>query len=315
MKNDVRDYYDRNTRFFLGSGGDSHRSRTMHRALRVPGTGAHRADTVHAFIADAFERHLSAAATTERHMPEATDRTTGRRLIADLGCGVGATMRWMSERLDAELVGITVSEVQARIGRSLEGAGANLVVGSFESPDDLLLMSRGRPLDAAYMIESFVHARNAETLFARLATACRPGAVLVICDDFVGEAGPDPARTERLVRDFRAGWHATSFVTAEAATAAAYLAGWRRIEAVDLTPYVVTSRPRDIVARMLSHPARAIGARSPLWRNVVGGSALQRLIRSGAARYLLLVFMRSSEAGGAAAGPSTGVRASSASMG
>lgn len=310
---DVRAYYDSITRSFLRAGGATARTGSLHRCLRVPGarTRTDQINAVHIVIRDLINRY--------------TDRSAGTGespLVADLGCGVGATMAWMRDRAGFEPVGITLSDVQARIAESRFGRRA-VVTGSFTDVDDLRAMTGGRPVSAAYMIESFVHTSDAQALFSAVGAVGRPGSLLVICDDFptarlarmTGEITPEtaggngaPAESasgriapadrggarlrlnRRLAADFQAGWHIHSFRTAGVIAGLARAAGWELVESVDLSRWVVTNRPRDLAARASAGPARRLGLRASWWENVVGGGALQRLIRRRLVEYRVLVF-------------------------
>jgi SAM-dependent methyltransferase len=224
---------------------------------------------------------------------------TRRSCVADLGCGVGATMEWFCDHAAIEMCGITLSPVQAELAATrLKGRG-RVVTGSYTNPEDLERLAKGRLLDAAYMIESFVHGDAPDALLAGVAARTRPGGLLLICDDFPtprlmaqldGDHGD--ASLRRMVADFRRGWHIHTFLPVEALGDAARRHGWQVSTVIDLSPYVVTDRPRDLAARMSAPVARLLRLRSPWWQNVVGGSALQRLGRRGLLTYQVVVFER-----------------------
>ena len=102
---DVREYYNGNTRAFLRFGKG--RTRAIHRAIHAPGVRS---------LEEAYhvvdERILAMLAPV---VAEHAARTGLQATIADLGCGVGASIAYLSKRIDARFVGITVSEVQASI--------------------------------------------------------------------------------------------------------------------------------------------------------------------------------------------------------
>ena len=95
---DIRAYYDRHTAGFLthGQGGDVG---AIHRAVWGPGTTT-RAKAFH------YVEDLIAALVTS--LP---DHSSPRHLV-DLGCGVGASLCYLAERLPIRGTGVTLSPVQ-----------------------------------------------------------------------------------------------------------------------------------------------------------------------------------------------------------
>jgi SAM-dependent methyltransferase len=291
---DVRNYYNSMTSAFLRVGGASRSSGSLHRSLRAPrpADGIPPIHTVDALILDELQRIGALGAKS------------GRPLIADLGCGVGATLAWLAARTDAELVGITLSEHQAAVARERFPRISPLTVGSFDDPAALFRMTGGRSLTAAYMIESFVHAPDARRALGAIAERTEPGGHLLICDDLASERlasalmvhearGPDGVRQSiALANRFRRGWHVSSFLSADRIATLGQDTGWELVRVQDLSGLVMTYRPRDIVARIGSGVASALGLRGSWWENVAGGSALQRLIHRRAVRYSLLTLRR-----------------------
>jgi hypothetical protein len=340
MSKDVRDYYDRNTRGFLRLGGAGAATGSLHRSLRLPGTrGAEdAANAIHQVLLDILVARAEIRLRESGLVRREHDREVGRRgshgdgasrasvsdpharppFVADLGCGVGATMTWISARAEVEMGGITLSEVQARLARRRLPAGSRVVAGSFVSEADLRRMAAGRSIHAAYMIESLSHSDRPDQLFAVLSRLTSRGAILVVCDDFPSprlarqlattgardpesQAGrskgerlsPEVRLNLRLAAEFRRGWHIHGFRTASELARLAEPLGWRAVETMDLSRAVITTRPRDLAARLGAGPARLLRSPSRWWENVIGGGALQRLIRRGLVRYQVLVFCRS----------------------
>lgn len=319
---EVRHYYNQNTRGFLRYGGSSKRTSNLHRSLRLPSLrGEDETHAVHHLILDAFARHGlfdeagsaeadgERRATRSRRLPATR---SARPFVADLGCGVGASMQWMLSHAEVDIAGITVSEVQARIATARLGRHARVQTGSFSSQADIAGMTSGRRIDAAYMIESFVHADGPDRLFDILFRHSSPGALLIVCDDLptrelleltrsdgrprVPGAGVRK-RARLLAGEFRRGWHIHTFESPDDLARRAREHGWELAEETDLSRYVNTNRPRDAGARIFAPIARLLGLNGSFWQNIIGGGALQRLIRRGLVKYELLVFRRSDEAG------------------
>ena len=284
MKDRVQSYYNANTRIFLASEARKSRRRFLHRQLALPQASATPSDGVHQTLVAA----LDAAGTFENPTP----------LILDLGCGVGGTLSWLAATTTARVAGITLSEVQAAIAQTRfagEGSRCRIAVGSFEDPGALAPICRDQQADAAYMIESFVHAGEPDAVFKSVSRHARAGAVLVIIDDFPAPdlearlGRPGARRIQRLVDDFRDGWRINTFKPAPAVLETAASLGWHLEAEHDLTPYVVTSRFRDLLARSSRGVLRPLKGRINYVDNVVGGGALQRLIRMRLIRYQMLV--------------------------
>lgn len=332
MPTDVREYYNRNTRGFLRLGGATRRTGSLHRSLRLPGgprgfgsrVAAERVHAVHAILLEILREYGVVSSTRAGGTPEpdpispspAVSGPATPPRIADLGCGVGASMEWLARRATLVPLGMTLSPVQAEIATRRLGAedspsgggnaAASVITGSFTEEADIRRLVGEEKLHGAYMIESFVHGNDPAALFSGLARHSLAGAPLIICDDFPGEAlrqeidadAPPTApsrrrsRHARMAADFRRGWHIHSFLTPEELVPLAATAGWQLVERRDLSPYVVTNRPRDILARMSAPVVRALGGRGSWWENVIGGAALQGLIRRGLVRYQILVFRR-----------------------
>lgn len=102
---------------------------------------------------------------------------TGPVSILDAGCGSGRVTQLLLERFpEATVTGVDASPAmidQAR--RRLEpfGARIRLIVGDLTEPIDV-----AEPVDAVFSNAVFHWVADHETLFARLADAMRPGAVL-----------------------------------------------------------------------------------------------------------------------------------------
>jgi cyclopropane fatty-acyl-phospholipid synthase-like methyltransferase len=194
---------------------------------------------------------------------------------------------------DAAVLGVTVS------GRQVETARREAAVRGLHRRcrfihGDLRSADAGTGHDAAWAIESYAHLSDADGFFAAAARALRPGALLVLVDDFITR---DPAglegRARACVDDFRAGWRVPGANTAAAAVARAARAGFEMIANENLTPLVRLGRPRDRVIRTLAPLFRASRLTPvPFFGNMVGGDALQRGLRDGVIAYRLLLFRR-----------------------
>jgi tocopherol O-methyltransferase len=275
----VRRYYDRHTATFLAfgrSGGVG----VIHRAVWAPGV---------ATPAQSFHYVDERIADLVRRLPDAS----GPPHAVDLGCGVGASLCYLAERLPIRATGVTISPVQAQFAAArIAAAGlADRVAcleGSYEDLPPAIPVA-----DLAYAVESFAHAAHPERFFAQCRRLVRPGGTLAICDDFRNAAAPPSAA--RAIARFTRGWHLNSLLTAAELRELAAAADFVHESTLDLSPYLERRGVRD---RLLDAGLGWLPlGRTPLGP-VVGGAALQTCLEKGWTSYELAVFRRVSDDGG-----------------
>jgi SAM-dependent methyltransferase len=267
----VREFYEANTWQFLlvGSG------QAIHRELHGPGVRgrAQALDFAHRLV----DEQLDAVGV----------RDGGR--VLDLGCGVGAAMRYLGARSRADLVGVTISGRQVRIARRIAARSADAARLRFVEADFCDLPADLGTFGLAYSIEAFIHAPAADRYLSQAAAVLAPGGRLVIIDDLLAE-GADA--DEPSVQTVRRCWHYDSLLTGSALIRLADRAEFDLVEDTDLSGYQNLGRPRD----------RLIAAGQPLLRRaaphhrwsqmLVGGHALQDVLRRGLLQHHRLVFRR-----------------------
>jgi cyclopropane fatty-acyl-phospholipid synthase-like methyltransferase len=269
----VRRYYDHNVTAFerLGQGGAS-----IHRAVLGPGVST-RPAAIH------YVDELLRAA-----LPPGPGQPT----VVDLGCGLGASLLYLAERVDLRGEGITISPRQAeRAAALIAAAGATDRVrcreGDFlDVPDDLA----GRA-DLTFSIEAFVHSPDPDRYLHQAARTLRPGGRLVICDDFLtSEDPPASPRAARWLAEFRDGWRIGSLVTVDRLRTLAAGHGLTLVHDHDLTRWLELRRPRDRFISALVAVARVGRPGGDYWRSLVGGNALQLALLRGLLSYRFLEF-------------------------
>jgi len=277
----VAAYYDQNTARFLRLGG-SRETTAIHRALWADGVQ----DTAQAFaylnqvVADAVAPLLQA---------------DGAARLLDLGCGVGGTATWLAERLRVQVVGITNSAVQRQA--AVERAARLGLAGrcTFQLADFMGLGTpgAGEPgglFSAAYAIETFVHAPDAAGFFRQAASQLIPGGRLVICDDFLSEAGASvlgKAPSAGWLLRFQRNWHIHNLLTVAQADGLAQQAGFSRLHFHDLTPSIRSFHPLALYAISI---LTRLPLRGAYWQNLSGGTALQVCLRRGWTQYHALIW-------------------------
>jgi cyclopropane fatty-acyl-phospholipid synthase-like methyltransferase len=271
----VRRFYDRHTSAFV-SFGQRGSNGAIHRAVWGPGTSSRR---------QAFRYVEDRIAELVRQLPPSFEASH----VVDLGCGVGASLCYLAERVPVCGTGITLSPVQARFAqRRIRDAGLSdrlrCVEGDYcDLPGDV------GPADLAYAIESFVHGSTPARFFEECRRLVRPGGLLVICDDFRRSA--DEAAT-RTIEQFCRGWHVNTLLDRENVRALARAAGFEHESTEDLSPYLEIRRARDragdVMLRLIGSLPLVATRFDYLW----GGSALQTCLERGWIGYDLARFRR-----------------------
>lgn len=289
---DIASYYDKNTRHFLALGGSGDVA-AIHRAIWAPGVTDKNAafNFLNQVVADAILAVCNKQPGPEQPGQEPPGKQqpgqtqAGHTRVLDLGCGVGGTSTWLARTLGVDVTGVTISQEQQRQAnqRALQ---LNLQDQCRFMQGDFAAMPEIAPVDAAFAIESFVHARDAASFFNMAANLIKPGGRLIICDDFLAPGKHQPA-ADFWVKRFRRGWHLNNLVTAAEADSSAQAFGFRQAESSDLSAF---TRP--------FHPL-LLGAVSQLtrlplpwayWHNLAGGTALQICLKRGWTRYQVLVW-------------------------
>jgi cyclopropane fatty-acyl-phospholipid synthase-like methyltransferase len=236
---DIRHYYDRHTPAFIrfGQGGSDG---AIHRAVWGPGVKS-RSEAFHC-----VDDQIAALARSLPYAPHV-------RHLVDLGCGVGASLCYLAERLPIRGTGITLSPVQARLAaQRIRDARLADRVTCIEA--DFCEMPAGLPAaDLAYAIESFVHVPAPRPVLAACARLIRPGGLLVICDDFKRSTDSDVAA--RTIDRFTRGWHINTLLCRDELRELASATGFEHESTVDLSPALEIRRLRDRVINALGELA------------------------------------------------------------
>ncbi len=274
LQSPVATYYDQNTTLFLRWFGSGLDTAAIHRQVWGPGVRSGR---------EAFEylNALVVELTCLRAQPRPAN-------VLDLGCGLGGTATWIAQRYAVTVTGLTVSSYQALFANERAAERRLAQRCRFIWSDFLSLPDLGR-FDAAWAIESFAHALAAEQFFHEAARALRPGARLVICDDFLASARPPGAEAAHWLAQFREGWRLSSLVTVAEANRLAARHGFRSVQDNDLTPYL---RPAPAWLLRLAEYALRLPTHTEYVRSLRGSLALQKCLRGGWTQYHALTWER-----------------------
>lgn len=284
---DVRRYYDRHTSAFVGL-GQGRSTGAIHRAVWAPGVRNRRA-AFH-YVDDQIAALARTLLDSQRVAPSPVAAAPAPLHIVDLGCGVGASLRYLAERLPMRGTGITLSPVQADLAtRFLAEAGLASRVSCIEG-DYCDLPADVSSADVAYAIESFVHTPSPERFFDQCRRLVRAGGLLIICDDVRGEG--ETTKASRTIDQFCEGWHVNALLTPEQLRRTARDAGFAHESTRDLTAHLELGRPRDLAISAWLSALSLLRIDVSRYDDLVGGRALQTCLRRGWVRYELTVFRR-----------------------
>ena len=266
----IRRYYDENTRLFLAF-GSGRKVTSIHRAVWTDG-------------ARTLDEALNV--THQRILAE----IPGPR-IADLGCGVGASLFHILPQMaqPAFGLGLTISPVQAQLAQSaavrlgLKGQAA-IVEGDFVS-----VPLASASLDAVYSVEAFCHATQPVAYFREAARLLRPGGRLILVDDFCTERDLSPAEADWLAA-YRAGWFVPGVCSPRQAADWAADAGLRLCRNDDLSSFLRLRALPDGLARTLLSIGQKLPIRHAILPSMLGSMALQQSLQQGIVQYRFMVF-------------------------
>ncbi len=207
--------------------------------------------------------------------------------VLDVGCGYGATARYLANRLGARVTGVTLSRTQWRYATAPERAVPGVEI---RRGDWLEMEVDGGAHDVVLSIESLSHMEDKDAFFRKAADALRPGGRLVVCAWLAADA-PGPWQVRHLLEPICEYGRLPGL--ADEAECRVWLrdAGFREIAVEDLT-----SRVRRTWTGVIGSIARALAAKPEYWRflldrrqaNRVFAAAVPRMwmaYRTGALRY------------------------------
>ena len=284
----LRAYYDHNTPRFLSYGKQRH-ARTIHRpvwgeGVQNQGQALH---YVHKLILNELQSLKSESVSDLSAL--------------DLGCGVGASLFYLAERLDKEFtgIGLTISSVQARIAgeeqrrKNLE-RNCMFIVGNFLSPPVR------KQFDLVFSIESFAHTNDPKAYFQAVAESLKPGGYLILCDDFLASRDAEGIQIEnqkQWLNIFQQGWGVSGVWKPEYVKGLAESASLFQIKNVDLTPFLQLKPLPSVLIRLLSAGFAKLPGKNFYLKSVIGGQALQLCLAHGIVEYRFLVFEKGSVTG------------------
>ena len=196
--------------------------------------------------------------------------------VLDVGCGVGGPALWLARALGCRVTGITNSEVQARLARSLAGEGGQGDLVRLVVMDAEHLGLGRRSFDAVLVVGALGHLAEQRRFLAECRGLVIPGGRLAIADWMLAPGVRRAALAPLLERMGVPEFHAPM-------THARWLErlGWSSVAVSDETAHMSPSwglALEDLARSALWRLARKLGVRAvPL---VAAARAMKRAIRS-----------------------------------
>jgi ubiquinone/menaquinone biosynthesis C-methylase UbiE len=121
--------------------------------------------------------------------------------ILDAGCGIGGPASYFASKLNVEVEGITISELQVQKANAAKASKNLIGKTSFTLGDYHLIDEIYGPevFDRVLFLESFGHSNNKPLLIEKALQVLKPGGVLYIKDLFKREH-PNPGDGQRIDR-------------------------------------------------------------------------------------------------------------------
>ncbi len=271
----VRTYYDENTDLFLKFSG-SKTAQNIHRSLWMKHTTT-------------LEDALNASNALVHAEIESVAISNAR--IADLGCGVGASLFYIHPRLQnpAPALGLTLSPVQAKLAQaSAAQLGLHDQI-NFAEGDFTAVPLSGKSLDAVYSVEAVCHAVNPEKYFREASRLLRKGGKLILVDD-VQAARSFSAHEQKWLNAFIQGWHVPGIRTVEENVSFANKNQLNLVRNDKLTPHLRLRNLPDFLASTLLFLGEKLPIKHAIVPSMLGSMALQQCLHMKIVEYRFLVF-------------------------
>lgn len=277
----IRNYYDQNTRLFLAF-NRSRKAEDIHRSLWVDGVKT-------------LEEALNVSNDLIRSEIETVAKTNAR--IADLGCGVGASLLHIVPRLQEpkSAFGLTLSPVQARLASQFAERTNLEKQICFAEGDFTGVPLVSESLDAIYSVEAVVHAPEPELYFQEASRLLRRGGKLIVVDDYLAERSLSENETKWL-KAYVNGWQVPGVTTVQKAQRFAEKHHLQLRKNDDLTPYLRLRNLPNALAQTLLFLGNHLPIRHAIVPSMLGSMALQKCLFMQVIEYRFLVFEKQTTA-------------------
>jgi tocopherol O-methyltransferase len=217
--------------------------------------------------------------------------------ICDIGCGYGATARYLAARHHLHVTGMTISAAQAKQARTRTAAEGSV---SIRHMDWLANGLAAESFDRAYAIESSEHMPDKQVFFSEAFRTLKPGGLFAVCA-WLACDNPRPWQVRYLLEPICREGRLPSMGNEADYGALAQTAGFDLLSAEDLSARV--SRTwwicvRRLAQRLITQPPYMKFLLDRTETNRVFAMTLLRLLmayRTRSMRYCLLTFRKPME--------------------
>lgn len=275
-RDSIRTYYDQNTNLFLKFRRRSaKKAENIHRSLWTDG-------------AQTLDEALNVSNARILKEIESVAQTNAR--IADLGCGVGASLFYVYPRLNepAPALGLTLSPVQAKLAQE-SARQLGLQDQILFAEGDFTTVPLANDLDAVYSVEAIVHAVEPENYFLEASRLLRTGGKLILVDDY-NAAHPLSRAESKWLKAFVNGWHVPGVRTVEQSISFAEKYNLRLLKNEDLTPHLRLRNLPNLLASGILFIGNHLPIKHAIIPSMLGSMALQQCLFLGIIKYRFLVF-------------------------
>jgi len=271
----VKIYYDQNTNLFLRF-NNSKKAQNIHRSLWKDGIKT---------LEDALNYSNSLI------FNEIESLNINSPKIADLGCGVGASLFYIYPRLQnpKPALGLTLSPVQAKLANnsSNELNLQNQIL--FAEGDFTSVPLANESLDAIYSVEAVCHAVEPEKYFQEASRLLRKGGKLILVDDYVANR-PFTKDESKWLNAYIEGWYVPGVRTIEQTLEFANQNNLKLIKNEELTPYLRLRNLPNFLASTILFFGNLLPIKHAILPSMLGSMALQQCLFMKIVEYRFLVF-------------------------
>jgi tocopherol O-methyltransferase len=247
----------------------------------------------HGYWATGRETPAEAAVALIDHLAVRLQLEPGQR-VCDIGCGYGATARYLAGRHEVDVTGVTISTAQVRYARLREAAAGRV---SIQLQDWIGNGFAAESFDRAYAVESSEHMADKQGFFDEAFRTLKPDGLFAVCA-WLSRGDPRPREVRYLLEPICREGRLPSIGDEADYRRFGERAGFRLVQVEDLSDRV--SRTWWVCIR------RAFGklvSQSRYFRFLVDRTADNRIFvvtllrimlayRTGSMRYCLFVFRR-----------------------